>query len=171
MSARQVIGLRDTVLAIGVAAAAALAMGFALASASTPANFQSRVAALETRDQQARNLMRPSAAGSVYPADAICRGDPSVAAKGLRDNLAAFATQANLSLDILDARPETDAGSQGALAPVRLRFTVTGPYESVVMLLSALSRQRPDVFADGVDLTSKTSNVTLSFSGRAFCSV
>jgi hypothetical protein len=171
MSPRQTLSPRDAALAVGVAAAAALAMGVALASASTPANFRARLAVLETQTQQSHSLMRPMPAGSLYPLDALCRGDPGAAAKRLHDGLAAFAAQANISLDVLDARPEADAASPSGLTPIRLRFTATGSYESAVTLLAALSRQRPDIFADGVDLTSKTSNVTVSFSGRAFCSV
>jgi len=160
---------RDAALAIGVATASALAMGLVLAGVSSPPDFRTRLTALETQVQQTRTLMRPLPAEGLYPADAICRGDANAAVKALRDNLSAFAAQAGLSLDTLDIRPEPVAGEPGLLTPVRLRFTATGSYESVVMLLAALSRLRPDVFADGVDLTSKTSNVTLSFSGRAFC--
>lgn len=168
MSRGQALRVRDTALAIGVATASALAMGLLLASASSPPDFKVRLEALQSQTRQTQDLMRPLPAGSLYPTDAICRGDANAAAKGLRDGLSAFAAQASLSLDALDARPESAEAAR--LTPVRLRFSATGSYESVVMLLAALSRQRPDVFADEAVLTSKTSNVTLSFSGRAFCS-
>jgi hypothetical protein len=51
------------------------------------------------------------------------------------------------------------------------RFQASGSYESALMAMDQLAKRRPQVFADTVDLTSKTSSVTLVFSGRVFCSV
>jgi Type II secretion system (T2SS), protein M subtype b len=170
MTQAPAVNARHAVLAVGVAAASALAMSLVLAAASSPPDFRTRLAALETQAQQTSELMRPLPTGSLYPADALCGRDTAAAARKLHDSLSAAAAQANLTLDSLDVRPDFDPSGPAALKPLRVRFSATGPYENVVMLLSTLSRQRPDLFADGVDLTAKTSNVALSFSGRAFCS-
>jgi hypothetical protein len=164
------VNVRQAVLAVGVAAASALAMSLILAGASSPPDFRARLAALETQAQQTSELMRPLPAGSLYPADALCGRDTAAAARKLHDGLSAAVAQASLTLDSLEVRPDLDTSEPATLKPLRVRLSATGPYEGVVMLLATLSRQRPDVFADGVDLTGKTSNVTMSFSGRVFCS-
>jgi len=169
MTTRQPLGLKELAPAAGVAAACALAMGLGLAWASAPPQFSARLAGLSAEANQARDLMRTSPVDRLYSQDAFCRAEPASTAKTLRDSLSATAAQANLSVDFLEAHPEAPAEGLGVLTPIRLKFTVTGSYEGVVALLAALARQRPDVFADGLDVTAKTANVTASFSGRAFC--
>ncbi|WP_329638687.1 GspMb/PilO family protein [Phenylobacterium sp.] len=159
----------DLALAAGVAMAGALAMALLLTQLGAPAKLSARLEALTVKTDQARDLMRAPPSDRLYAADALCRHDPGAAAQALREGLAASAAQANLSVDFLEAHPDGPGDSPGGLAPMRLKFSVTGSYENVVGLLATLARQRPAIFADGVDLTAKTANVTASFSGRAFC--
>jgi len=161
--------LRDAAAVAAVGVVCALTMGLGLASLSSPSDFVDRVDALETRTQASQDLIRKSRAAPVFAADALCHRDADRQAQGLRAELAALATQTNLTLDGLDTHLESPSETASALAPVRLRFTTTGSYENVVLLLQNLSRHRPELFADTVDLTAKTANVTLTFSGRVFC--
>jgi hypothetical protein len=161
---------RDAVLAVGVAAASALAMSLVLSAASAPPDFRARLAALASQARLTGDLMRSLPAANPYPADAFCGRDTADAIRRLRDKLSAAAAETNLTLDGLEVRPDLETPGPSTLKPLRLRFFATGSYENVVMLLAVLSRQRPEVFADAVDMTSKTSNVSMSFSGRAFCS-
>lgn len=161
--------LQETALAVAVAASAAVLAGLVLAWVSAPANFKGRIAAVEEQSGQVRALVRPAPHDGAFPSDAICHRDPAAAAKTLRDGVTAAATQNNLNLDMLDARPDMPVNGGPGVAAVRVRFTTTGSYEGTVALLATLSRQRPALFADTVDLVSKTSNVSFTFSGRAFC--
>jgi hypothetical protein len=163
--------VRDAALGFAVAAGSALLMAFILASAGSPSGFRGRLQQLETQARQTQDLLRPKPSDDLYPADAICQGDPTMIGKAFRNSLTTFAAQASLNLETLDVGVEPPTSDPSALTPVRLRFTATGPYEGAIMFLQSLSRQRPEIFADAVDLTSKTSNVTISFSGRVFCSV
>ena len=64
--------------------------------------------------------------------------------------------------------PSTPVGD--SLLAVNFRFETIGSYEDAMALLSDLDAVRPTLFADTVDLVSKTSAVSLQFSGHFYCS-
>lgn len=156
--------------AVAIATLGALATALGLAHLAAPRDMRPRLEALAGQAQHLRSDLQPVASAPLIPAGAICR-DTEAAAKTLRDSLTGAANQAGLGLEMIDARADVAANGTAKLAAVRLRFTATGSYESVIGLIAALSRQRPELFADNVDIVSKTSNVSLTFSGRAFCTV
>lgn len=130
---------------------------------------KARFAAVEAKASEAERLFRPGRAEVRRGLDAVCTRAPQDEAADLRASLASSAAQGQMEMGVIDARPE--AAEEGArLTPVRLRFEATGSYEAAVLLLDMLGRRRPEIFVDAVDLTAKTSNVTLTFSGRVFCS-
>lgn len=159
----------DIAVAVGAAAGAALLFGVVLAGLSTPDDFQARVAALEAQAARTEGLLRPVRDRGPFGAEALCTRDAGAQAQQLRALVSGQATQAGLVVDSLDARPEPAAQSGVRVVPVRLRLSVTGSYEGAVGLLARLSRERPQLFVDSLDLIPKVSNVTLSMSGRVFC--
>lgn len=160
----------DVAFAVGGCAACALVFGVVLASLSTPKDFEARVAALQGQADRGASLLKPPRERSSYGVDALCTRDPNQQAQMLHELVTAQATQASLVLDALETRMEPADASE-RLIPVRLRFSVTGSYDGAVGLLALLSRERPQLFVDSLDLTPKVSNVTLSVSGRVFCGV
>ncbi len=58
----------------------------------------------------------------------------------------------------------------GAPTAVGLQFEIEGSYEDAAALLTALDAVRPTIFADTIDLKTRTSAVALHFSGRFYCS-
>jgi hypothetical protein len=159
----------DIAFGVGAAAAAALLFSVTLATIGAPGDFKTRLATLEQQADRAESLLRPSRMRDGYDAGALCTRDPAAQAQAFRDLVSAQATQTGLNLDSLDARVEPAPEVSARLTPVRLRFSVTGPYDGAVGLLALLSRGRPELFVDSLDLTPKVSNVTLSLSGRVFC--
>lgn len=160
---------KDMLTAAGIAAACALTMAVLLASVATPAS-KERIAAVETRADRAARMFRPARNVNAFGPDAVCARSPEAQAQVLRESLAGLAGESGVEVRGVDARPMTDGPAGGKLVPVRLKFEAVGSYESIVLLLDTLGRQRPEVFVDALDLTAKTSNVTLAFSGRVFCS-
>jgi len=171
MSRRTLPPPLDIAFALGAGAAAALIFAVVLSGLSTPKDFDARLAALDAQTTRAEGMLRPVRDRGRFSIDALCARAPAEEATLLRDLVSAHATQAALSLDSLESRLETLPDADARLAPVRLRFSVTGSYEGAVGLLALVARERPQLFVDSLDLTPKVSNVTLSFSGRVFCGV
>lgn len=159
----------DIAFAVGAAAAGAMVLGVALASLSTPKDFQNRVAGLQAQAERAEALLKPVRERGPFGVEALCTRDALEEAQLLHERISQQAQQASLTLDSLDARTEPAPDVSERVVPVRLRFSVTGSYEGAVGLLSLLGRERPQVFVDSLDLMPKVSNVTLSLSGRVFC--
>ncbi|TAJ28694.1 GspMb/PilO family protein, partial [Bosea sp. (in: a-proteobacteria)] len=135
---------------------------------STPKDFTTRLAAVEQRSVETRGMLRARGT-NVFSPDAVCGRPTEVEANALQQELATYGARLNLRLSGLTIAPEVTT-TEG-LAAIRLRFQASGSYESALLALDQLAKRRPQVFADSVDLTSKTSSVTLVFSGRLFCSV
>jgi hypothetical protein len=129
-------------------------------------DLNARVAAVEAEAARAKALLASAGRETPAPPGALCRGAPSDAARRLHDALATQSAQAGLAPESLDVSPE-DGGA--GPTPLRVRLTATGSYEAALGLLTLLAKTKPLVFADSVDLTPKISNVTLAFTGRAFC--
>ena len=161
---------RDAIIAVSVALASALVLGLILAAISTPPDFKARLVEVQQQVDEAGRLARPSRTPSAYPADALCTRLPAEQAQILRSDLTEAAAQARVEVK----RMEVGLGgstSDERLAPLRVKVEASGSYESALLMLEAMGKLRPQIFADTVDLTPKASTVTLSFSGRAFCSV
>lgn len=169
MTRRSRLSPSDIAVAAGVGAVAALGLGALLASLSTPRDFQSRIGALQQTAERAEALLRPVRDRGPFGVEALCTRDPGQQADRLRELVSARAAAAGLSVDSLEARAEPAPEVSEQVTPVRLRFTVTGSYDGVVGLAALLSRERPQVFVESLDLVPKVSNATLSLSGRAFC--
>lgn len=156
-------------MAGGMAAAGAILMAVAMASLATPPDFDARLLSAQAKAVRAKALMRSASVGAYGP-DAVCVRDPDDQATRLREAVTQAASGGGVTLESLDSRPEPAPQASARLTPVRVRFQATGPYEGVIGVLAVLSRDRPQIFVDSLDLTPKTANVTLGFSGRAFCS-
>lgn len=159
---------RDSVVAAGVALVCAVGFGLVLSFASTPKDFASRVAALSTqvdRIERAEGSSRPP-----YRPGAVCDLPAAEEAKGLQAALGTSSAGLGLQLVSSEVTPEPTESSGGAgLIPVAVRFTAVGPYDGALRLLDQLSRGRPELFADTMDLTSNMSSVELKFAGRVYC--
>lgn len=162
---------RELALAGGLALGCALVMSIALSSLSRPKDFDERLALLERRTAEAERLARTARTAKAYRPGVICAGSPADQAAAIRSTLESQAGQTQLSLTVVDVSPEGDGGDGARLETLRVRFEAAGAYEAALGLLETLERVQPQIFVDTVDLVSKTSSVTLSFSGRAFCSV
>lgn len=171
MKPRRDLAIREIVWGTGVAAACALGFGVALAAWSAPADFDARLAAATAKADRAEALLKPPRTSARFAPDAVCTQDPEQQSAALRRTLEVEAGRNSLVVVSADARPEPAGDLEVRLTPVRLRFTATGSYEGSVALLALLARERPQLFVDSLDLTPKTANVTLSFSGRVFCVV
>lgn len=162
-------------LAISMAYAAAVATAFAIAmnllasALSTPTRFRDRLTALQEKTDSLRRVLRPHAEPSPYPSNAVCSSGGAEQQR-LRNALTGQADATKMILSGLEIGPDDQAALGETLFPLRLRFQAQGSYEAALAMMQTLARERPVIFADAVDLTSKTSSVTLKFSGRIFCS-
>ena len=161
---------RDGVIAVAIALAGALVFGLVLAAISTPSNFKVRLAQVQQQVDEGGRLARRSRNASAYPVDALCVGLPAEQAQILRSNLTEAAAQARVEVKRMEVGPAGTSASE-RLAPLRVKIEASGSYESALLMLEAMGKLRPQLFADTVDLTPKASTVTVNFSGRAFCSV
>lgn len=159
----------DIGLALAAGAATAAVFAFGLGAVSTPKAFEDRLGTLADQVKRAEADLRPARAAGPFGVDALCAGDAAAEARRLGDLVTAEATRGTLAVEALETRIEPAPSPEARATPVRLRFSVTGPYEGAVGLLSRLEQAGPRLFVDSLDLTPKVSNVTLSFSGRAFC--
>lgn len=157
----------ELVLVAAVAAGCALIGAIVLGIVSRPANFGERLEELETKASEVGQILRPRREVGGPALDAVCTGDLAAQEDRLKASLAEYGRRLELELGDVEVRPE--APGRSGLTPLRIRFEATGGYEQVLSALDMLSRERPQVFADTVDLTSNTSSVTLEFAGRVFC--
>jgi len=152
----------------GVAGGCALTSALLFSALARPQDGDARVAVVTQRIDQAERLFRQARNGPSFAPDAVCDSaeDQTLA---LKEAISSLALQGNVEVHSLDVTPAA-AESEAGLPPLRFRFEVTGAYVAVISVLGALDRQGPQVFVDAVDMTSKSSNVSLAFSGRVFCS-
>lgn len=160
---------RDAFITTGVVAGCALGLGLLLAAIASPKPVETRAKALEAEAVTIARLMQPGRGDTTLPPGTICATAPEQQAQDLRAQLTAFATARQLGLTAIDVRVEPAADPRAKVTPIRLRFEASGPYDGAIEMLRLLAANRPSVFADTVDLSSQTSSVTLSFSGRLFC--
>ena len=89
----------------------------------------------------------------------------------LRDAVAAAASASGVGKPLVEVRPASPSAGENTLSAVTFRIEAEGGYEAALDLLARISDVRPVIFVDTVDLRSATSFVTISVSGRAYCSV
>lgn len=168
MKTGRTIAPQDVLAAAGTATLASIVSWILLCVLATPHDFSERTAALSNRAAAARKLIAATPAdGSI---DAVCQRTVGAEVDAQKRALAALATQSGFQLAGVEVAAEgANSGGRSALAAVRLEFAGSGSYEAAMQMLDALSRSRPQVFVDTLDLTSKTSSVDLKFSGRVFC--
>lgn len=165
------IDVKAKTLAVAGAVGLAGALVFALLAASLarPEGYAERVAALDQKVAEIERLARKARGDRSTRAGQICVGPASAQADALRSQIQDNAGQLQLDLTVVEVAASGDGGAN-ALETLRVRFEAAGSYEAAFGLLERLQRLQPQIFADTVDVTSKTTSVTLSFTGRAFCS-
>ncbi len=156
------------VTGLAVVGLLAVVSGVLLTKLSRPVGFDERLAALTARTALAERLVRHNAvAGPLAPRGA-CASGPAGQLQALKDELAANATRLDLQPTMVDARI-APAGLTPGVTAIALKFEVVGSYAGAMGLLDTLSRRNPAIFAETVDLVSRTSSVSLSFVGRVLC--
>lgn len=158
-------GLALAAAMIGGAAAIVAATG--LSALARPDDRAARLAEVERKLDRIETLQRGGAEGGpTYPRGAICREGVGLGAGAVERKLRTALGQAKLASIAFE--PSTPVGE--SLLVVNFRFETVGPYEDAMAVLRELEAARPTLFADSVDLVSKTSAVSLSFSGHFYCS-
>ena len=139
-----------------------------LSALAKPSHYADRRAALERQVEQIERLQNTPRSGATYPKGAVCRGGLDQGAKQVEQALrAAAGPDVTVSNLVIEDLPQADSPG---LRAARVRFEAVGGYDQALALLTALQPLRPVIFADSVDLTSKTSSIALNFSGRFYCS-
>ena len=149
-----------------------LAIGgyWALSALSTPQHFGSRLADAEARITRAQSLANQPHDASVYLRHALCRGSPDQVADMVRMEVARAAEQARVTAPQVVVTPVDAQGGEAGAYPVMFTVETMDRYDLVLAFLGRLSQAEPQVFADTLDLTSKTSAVSLKLTGRVLCS-
>lgn len=167
MTSRKLNGPGQAVAATLAGALAAVLAAAGLAALARPADRAARMAALEIKLDRLHRLDRPPVGGRVHPKGAVCRDGATRGAAMVEQKLRAGLGQAKL----VRISFEPQVAISGAVpSAVALRFETEGSYEDATALLSALDTVRPAIFVDTVDLETRTSAVSLHFSGRFYCS-
>lgn len=159
----------ETSAALGmsaVALACAVLTGGLATLLSKPTGFEDRIAVLTARTDLAERMIQRGLGGATEPLGA-CISGPSGQIQALKDEIAADAQRLSLQSGPLETRL-ADL-TEGGVTPIGLKLEVRGSYQAAMSLLDTLSARRPMLFVDTVDLTSKSSSVTLTLQGRVFC--
>ncbi|WP_165189877.1 hypothetical protein [Caulobacter soli] len=157
-------GLAVAAAMIGGAMAIATATG--LSALARPDDRAARLAELDRKLERIETLQRADAGGPAYPRGALCREGVGRGVGIVEQKLRGGLGQAKLAT--IAFSPSTPVGD--SLLVVNFRFETVGSYEDATALLRSLDAARPILFADSVDLVSKTSAVSLRFSGHFYCS-
>jgi hypothetical protein len=141
----------------------------ALAAIATPPRFEARLAALDADTATAAQSLRKRPRGDILPPDAACPSAGPGEIQALRDALKRTAETFRLEQATVSVEADPAADARG-LAALKVQLDGQGQYDAALGALQHLSTLRPMVFIEAVDLESKTSFVTLSIKGHAFCS-
>lgn len=151
---------------LGVAAALG---GFAALSAlSTPSRLRGRVEALEASIERTQGILSRPRDPAHYLSAPLCHARAAEAGNIVRQEISAAAKASGLAAPTVTMSPNVeDLASQ--TFPVMFTVDVTDRYDLVLGFLGRLAQSEPEVFADSLDLTSKTSAVSLKLTGRVEC--
>ena len=158
------------VTSVTLASLVAVIFFFGLSSLARPRGLQAGLAQASRQVDDAESKLQSPGDPYAYPAKALCRDQPELAAAALKDRLAAAASVSGANLSGLTTAPGVEDEAEAGLAPVTVQFQADGRYDAVIGLLSLLNRSQPAIFVDAIDLKSQTSSVSLKFSGRIYCS-
>ena len=158
------------VLAVGgvIAAAGAVAICLVLAALAKPEQLKARIARLDQMAQRTDALAAKPGDPAAYPLQAVCNNTGGGGGEDLKRRVAALASLAGVTVSNIDAA-EGPSDRSGDLTPIKLQLTVNGHYDSVLLMLDALSKSRPVFFVDRLDLKSETANVDLKIAGNIYC--
>jgi Type II secretion system (T2SS), protein M subtype b len=170
MSVRRTPDINVIVVSVTIAAVTALALFLILASLARPHGLQAGLAQATHLVDDGETKLQSPGDPYAYPAHALCRDQPQVAASALKDRLAAASTTSGASLTGLTMTAGVADEAAGGLAPVTVQFEADGRYDAVIGLLDTLNRAQPEIFVDTVDLKTAISSASLKFSGRIYCS-
>lgn len=154
--------------AVLVAGCCAVLFACGLAALAKPRDFDTRVAALQAQADRTELFLRRRGGQRVYPDGAICPALNGAQAVLAAERLRQAAAAAGLADVVVSAEPDTDRAPE-SIGPMRVRLTASGSYEGALQALDRLARQTPLIYADAIDLRSKTDAVDLQFSGRFYC--
>jgi hypothetical protein len=168
MKARPMPTTLTIAVAVLIAIVTVAVAGWGLTAIARPADYQTRVAALETRLATLERVA-PVARASIYSAASLCEGPLVTAANDMRGDLIRRAGVAGMTIKQLAIAPGGSAPPQRALSPIDISFMAEGSYDSARVLIGGLQSARPEVFIDAVELKPVGEIVRLKVSGRAFC--
>lgn len=169
MKAGSGLDTRWMVLFASLAGGVAIIFALSLAAITSPARLEPRLGDLEAGAQKLGRVDRHDRGLAQYPTDAVCSRGTAAQGNELRSSLKALVAAQSLALDNLSVGPDDQTPLSETLSAIRVRIQVSGSYEGAVAMLQSLSQMRPTVFVETFDLTSKTTSVSLSLSGRVFC--
>jgi hypothetical protein len=141
-----------------------------LSAMAKPRDYDARVAAADEKAHRLQRVLRANAPNGPFGWDAICRQPPAREVQQLRKDITAQAEAAKLTLASLEVGPDYQASLGETLSPLRVRLEAEGGYEGALGLLAGLAEAKPSLFIDTLDLSSRTSSVSLKLSGRVYCS-
>jgi hypothetical protein len=164
-------GLQGPALAAAAAIAVAVgALGAAagLSALSRPDDYDARLARLNAGIATlTKARTRAGGDGPTYSRGAICKGGTQSGAETVRALIRAGGAGLEVSELSFAAAPESEVPGLRATA---FRFRAVGPYDKATGLLGAMAGAEPKIFADKADLVSQGAAVSLTFSGRFYCS-
>jgi len=156
-------------LAAGMAVLFAASIGLSLAALAKPSETDARISVRQQKIRALEQVFQARTSPRLYPADAICRQRPDQAAAQLRTLITGQAQAAKLAVTAVEIGSDPQAPLGETLAPLRIQLTTQGAYDATLSLMATMARYRPMIFVDAVDLSSKTSSVSLKFSGHLYC--
>ena len=136
---------------------------------SRPSELNGRIGVIESDMRQADGVLRRTADTSHYLPNPLCRTGPSLAGDLVRTELAHAARDAGLGAPSITMIPLGSQDPTSQTFPVTFSVEATGRYDLVLSFLGRLAQSEPEVFADSIDLASKTSAVSLKLTGRVIC--
>ena len=167
-------GLIDTRLVMvagAIALVVALAFAALLVRIEKPRAVSEGAASAGQRLDRIEALLARRGAGFADPPNAICQGDPVLAAGAMQKAIETNAAGAKLGLANFSVTPGDPEAATLGLVPVSIQFEANGAYADVIGLLRSLSHAQPEVFATTVALRTQRSAIALKFNGRFFCSI
>jgi hypothetical protein len=161
----------DPVL-IGMATVLGVAMAVGtlamLSVASKPSRLDARMDVLEANIARTQVALARPGIRSHYLPDPICHTSAASAGDLVRAELGQAAQESGLAKPTITFAANADDLTSEPF-PVMFTVEVTDRYDLVLGFLDRLAQREPEVFADSLDLTSKTSAVSLKLVGRVEC--